>query len=225
MVQWVQISGPMVLPPALPDIFLVQPKVFTASGTYTKPVGLLFLKVEIMGGGGGGGSCGGTGAGQWSCGSGGGAGGYGRQFFDAATLPASIAYTVGAGGGSVAAGGTTTFSTATATGGAPGINAGVGGGAWVRGGFSGTTTGCDVATTNFSGSKCIAYPTVYFGGDGASTLYGSGGRGPLFGSSGPVTGAQGYGAGGGGTLNTPSVGVARPGGGGAPGMIRITEYF
>ena len=91
-----------VVPPFVPAPTV---EAFTSDGTWTKPAGLLYAVVEVMGAGGGGGSAAGTGSGEGSCASGGGSGGYARKVFAAADLPASCAVTVGAGGAGGTAGG------------------------------------------------------------------------------------------------------------------------
>jgi hypothetical protein len=64
---------------------------FTASGTWTKPVGAKSVSVQVFGGGGGGGA-------SSSAGCGGGGGAVQSQYLNAAGLPASVTVTVGAGG-------------------------------------------------------------------------------------------------------------------------------
>jgi hypothetical protein len=64
---------------------------FTASGTWTKPVGAKSVYVQVFGGGGGGG-------GGIPGGGGGGGGAVQSQYLNAAGLPASVTVTVGAGG-------------------------------------------------------------------------------------------------------------------------------
>ena len=82
-------------------------QVFTSSGTYTRPAGLVKAKITVVGGGGNGGS---------SNGRGGGGGGTAVLVVDSATLGASQTVTIGAGGG-----GTSSFGTlASATGGSNG---------------------------------------------------------------------------------------------------------
>jgi hypothetical protein len=72
---------------------------YTASGTWTKPSGLLFIEVLLVGGGGGGGSGARMASGVITRG-GGGAGAGGCVYFtiDAASLGSTVDYTVGAGG-------------------------------------------------------------------------------------------------------------------------------
>ena len=77
---------------------------FTTSGTYTPPANLLYAIFEVVGGGGGGGGV----TGKASCyiaASGGAGGGYARVKASKATIGASAAVTVGAGGTAGPAGG------------------------------------------------------------------------------------------------------------------------
>jgi len=102
-------------------------QVFTSSGTWTKPVGITKVIVEVVGGGGGGG---GTEASSNKAGSGGGGGGYSRKIIDVSAVT-SVEVTVGAGGSGGAAGandgstgGTSSFGAyCSATGGTGGIRA------------------------------------------------------------------------------------------------------
>ena len=66
---------------------------YTSSGTYTKPAGLVYIRVTVTGGGGGGGAAAGG-----ATGFGGGGGGTAIGLIPAANLAATEAYTVGAGG-------------------------------------------------------------------------------------------------------------------------------
>jgi len=156
---------------------------FTASGTWSKPAGFdanRMVVVEAWGGGGGGYSGGLTGAGA------GGGGGYVRREIRLGDIPASVAVTVGAGGGPLAAGGNTTFgSLLTALGGgagtisAGGKGGGIGGGASqtssntagndagnIYGGGGGSTGGATGGAAEFGGGG---------GGGGSSTFGGNGG--------------------------------------------------
>src|SRR5262245_59391975 len=68
------------------------------SGTYAKPEGLKHLQAIVVGGGGGAGQSNSTVANQSSGVGGGGGGGTVIHWFEAADLPASIPYTIGAAG-------------------------------------------------------------------------------------------------------------------------------
>lgn len=84
-------------------------QVFTANGTWTKPVGVRRIKVTVTGGGGGGGpgysNCGN----DWMGGAGGGAGGTAIKYMDVSAIP-SVAVTVGTGGTGAAAAGCASYS-------------------------------------------------------------------------------------------------------------------
>jgi len=77
---------------------------FSASGTWTKPVGIRYIRVQLVGAGGGGGGHGESG----------GAGGYSEKLIDVRSI-SSVAVTIGSGGGGVVYhnaggnGGTTSF--------------------------------------------------------------------------------------------------------------------
>src|ERR1700733_11610103 len=77
------------------DIITIQ--TFTTTGTYTPSAGMKYALIEVVGGGAaaGGNQAVTTGG---STGSGGGSGGYSRGIFTAATIGASQAVTIGAGG-------------------------------------------------------------------------------------------------------------------------------
>lgn len=178
-------------------------QILTVSGTWTKPVGLKYIIVELVaGGGGGGGSASGTGAG-------GGAGGSAsvKKLILAAALAATEAYVVGAGGiGGAAAttggiGGNSTFSTLTATGG-PGGGGGTGGTGNGGGAGGATATSGDY---NYNGTA------------GAPGTANSGGAG---GTSSAGIGRNTNGNGGSGGNGSSSVGNA-----GSAGVVIITQYY
>lgn len=189
------------------------------SGTsvWSKPTGLKYVTVELVGGGGGGGAANSaTGAG----GGGGGAGGYSKKLIQASSLSSSEYYIVGAGGASgttgritgfgshlYATGGTGVSGTNTATGGAGGS------------GFNGDVNLVGAAGKNWGGDDT----NTGTGGAGGDTILGYGGRGRS--SNEATNGVDGsnYGGGGGGTADTDS--SAKTGGAGAKGIIILTEYY
>lgn len=206
---------------------------FTASTTWTKPLGLdpdTMVLLEVWGGGGGGRSGSGTGM---VAGGGGGGGGYVRRWLRYADLPPSVAVTIGAGGvggNSPTAGGNTTIgSLLLATGGAPGNDATGGGGGGLSGRFlgaapGGPTTAGSSAAHDFSGGGGgggVATSGTA-GGSGGRAIYGGAGGGGGRASSGtmPPGGASEWGGAGGagGFGGTPaSAGMAPGGGGGGSG--------
>lgn len=184
----------------------------SSSGTWTPPTGVTSIKVTVVGGGGGSAP---------NAGGGGGAGGTAIAYFS--TLPASLAYTVGAGGVSAGAGSNSTFSATTtlmtANGGAAG-----GGGTGVIGGAGGTATlgggitnglaisgggGGGNAITNITGTTTVS-------GCGGNSSLGGGGRGGITGTPGG-SGATNTGGGAGGQ------GSGASGNFGGSGVI-IIEY-
>ena len=221
---------------------------FTASGTYTPVANLQYAKIQIVGGGGGGG---GTSSAN-SCAGAGGSGAYIEGIFSAATLGASQAITIGAGG----AGGTNTGGT-----GGTGGTTSVGSLLAANGGFGGIVAGGSLAepfigiggqgspATSVSGaiasqvilgqqggmSLCVfdgSHATQIVCGSGGSTPLGSGG----FGASNMAGTVNG--GGGGGALVSPTAGARGGGGGGSGltagatagvaggnGVVIITEYY
>lgn len=172
-------------------------KLTAGSGTWTKASGARLVKVQVAGGASGGGSGRQGTAAASAGGSGGAGGGYCEFTFLASDLPATVSYTVGAGG----AGGA-----AQASGGADG-NPGIAGGAsnfgtylYARGGgagIAGASTGTGVNTT----------------GGASQFAGGSGGGGAANSSGGNATSSASGGAGsGGGGGGGPSVANFNAGG-------------
>lgn len=214
--------------------------VFTASGTWNKPSGLVAARVTVIGGGGGGGGAPATGAGEGRAAAGGGGGALAIAVIPAADLGSSETVTVASGGSGGAAGdnggssgGTSTFTRTTGTDLTAGGGGGGGSGSTTsspattsRGSGSSTTTGADVAIPGSDGlqgsNNADTFPPHFgFGGDSA---LGHGAKG-----SGNVSGADGndggdYGGGGSGAWNTDSQ-SARPGGDGAPGIVIVEHFF
>lgn len=213
-------------------------QVFTASGTWTKPAGLLFAIVDEWGGGGGGGGVQATGVAQAASSGGGGGGGYARKLFLASALAATETVTVGGGG---------TAGNATPTAGGPGGNtsfatprayvvnaAGGGGGAagpltggstrGPGGGGATASTGADLALTGSDGgwgivAAALGLPTGFGGGAAA----GGGATGPGAVNAAGVAGAQFGGGGSGAFANASTGGFA--GGAGKAGAVIVTEFY
>lgn len=200
-------------------------QVFTASGTWTKPVNApptAMVRFEIWGAGGGGGRM------SNYNGNGAGGGGYHSAIVKASDLAATIAVVVGAGGlgktgsyGNGANGGTSSFGVYEATGGSggsgsntgtnPGDSQGIGGDA--------AKSGVVFNTQIYTGGGLLS-PDVLFGG-GAGAAYndlaaGISGHGGSGGTSG-VNGGVGNIPGGGGAGNATNTN----GSDGARGEVRI----
>lgn len=213
----------------------VKNQVFAATGTYTPTTGMKYCQIICLGGGGAGGGAPTTTASNTSCGSGGGAGEYAVGIFTAATIGASQAVTIGAGGTGVSGaagnnGGTTSVGALiTANGGTGGLAStgasliitavGQAGGT----GGSGGDYRCDGPNGTFGVSAFgVTGSTIQgHGGDGGNSYLGAGGRGAL--SAGNGGGGHLYGSGGGGSLTFAS--AATTGGSGDPGLVVITEYI
>lgn len=193
-------------------------QVFTASGTYTAPAGLVSAKVTVIGGGGAGG---GSTTANNSCGGGGG-GGTAISYLSAATIGVSQTVTVGAlvtgptnGGGS--SGGTSSFgSILSATGGSGGSAASASAGA-SNGGGGGVGTG---GTLNFSGDHGFPNALSTGGGGGGGSFMGGGGLG--INNTGNGTAGLNYGGGGAGG---GSNGGTNNGGSGAAGLVFVEEFY
>lgn len=221
-------------------------RVLTASGTYTVPSGLSFAKITAIGGGGAG-AIGARGASTAGAGGGGGAGAIATRRYTAADLGASQVYVIGAAGAAAGEGiaggngGNTTFSSAglllTANGGsgAPADTNSLGLAA-SSGGAGGTASGGTLNNTGMAGLDGFASRigdgnNYMMAGNGANTIYGSGGQGgkliAIVGTS-QASGnnASGYGSGGGGAGFVGSPGaITAVGGNGASGVIIVEEYF
>lgn len=180
---------------------VVSCQTFTASGTWNKPAGMRYVRVQLVGGGGGGGGHGESG----------GAGGYSEKIIDVRNI-SSVAVTVGTGGGAVTyhnAGGngtTTSFGSHLSGGGGYGA---------VRhyshsGGAGGTGSGGNVNIAGGGGaghspSAAGQGGNSYFGGSQLSThhsysnsahaghsAYGTGGAGAYTSYSNTQPGRDGY---------------------------------
>lgn len=228
--------------PAGTGITTVVIQTFIADGTYTPTSGMKYCIVECVGGGAGGGGGATTSAIQVSCGGGGGSGSYARSVLSAATIGASKAVDIGAGGAGGTAGanngtngadttlGTTLVVGKGGTGGTGGAATGSaatsGGGA---GGVAGTGTVTIVGTYGQNGVavfQASSYNAT--GGAGGDSIFGSGGyattRISLSGSANTGESAAGYGSGGGGASLTISATQAA-GGPGTSGIMIITEFI
>ncbi len=211
-------------------------QIFTADGTYTRPAGLTFAIVEVVGGGGGGGGSADTAAGEVSSGGGGGGGGYARKLLTAATITSSQTITHGTGGagnsGAAGDAGTTgSFgSLVTGTGGGNGtISSASATGNSGTGGAGGIGTGGDFnAQGNGGGAGNASFGAAVraTGGVGGSSYLGGGAR--TLGSAGSGSAGKdgtNHGGGGSGAQSAEVGGTAQAGGAGSDGIIVVTEFF
>lgn len=215
--------------------FSVVIQTITNTGTYTPTSGMLYCKIECVGGGGAGGGAAATSSVQNAVGGGGGGGEYTTAIFSAATIGASKAVTIGAGGTGVSAstgntGGTTSVGATliSAIGGTGGAASGtivaVG---TATGGIGGTGgTGASYAVQGQQGTYGWGQLGVIdVGGGGGSSLLGQGGTSTASTAGGTSSGVPGqiYGGGGSGARSgisqSASVGAA-----GAAGIVIVTEY-
>lgn len=227
-------------------------QIFDTAGifTYTKPAGLARVKVEVLGAGGAGGGAPNPVANSTSAGGGGGAGAYTVALIEAGDIGATETITVGAGGtgingGAGNDGGDSSFGSHVIAGGGSGGNTRLQSGgdgsnaAPGNGGVATINTGVGISGVAGADGDAGVSTGILFngvsgfahGGEGADTIYGSGGRGRFeFGAPPEQNGspAQGYGAGGGGGVavedNQGGQGPAF-GGNGAPGLVVVWEYY
>lgn len=207
-------------------------QVYTADATWTKPDGLAYVVVEVIGAGGGGSTRGSSGK-TTIAGAGGGGGGYSRKRILAANLGATEVVTVGIGGTATktgssfvdgGTGGTSSFgSHCSANGGGGGQKYDAVAPATVSsvGGTGGSATGGDI---NVTGSRAPDNVTGN-GTDGAipGLGFGAGGTGARTASTAIVNGSNGfdYGGGGGGGYSTGTNNA----GSGANGLVLVYEFF
>ena len=207
---------------------LLNVQVFKASGTYTPTAGMSNCIVQCVGGGGAGGGV--TTIGATFAAGGGGSGGFSQSFVSAATIGASKAVTIGAGGTGVsgAAGNNgSDTSVGTIVIGKGGLGAptssvpfGYGGAGGVAGTGDITFIGCTgilaASTTSFTAAGSGG--NSFFSG-GASLLSTPGGVSSAPGTNAPAN----SGAGGSGAANVNST-TAQAGGNGGSGIVIIYEY-
>jgi len=211
-------------------------QVITITGTYTPTAGMQYCIIEVVGGGGGGGGAAATGAGTLSGSAGGGGGGYSRGVFSAATIGASKAVTIGAGGSGGTAGnnngqpgGTTSVDALIqATGGLGGQGAAAATSGAAGPGGGGLGSGGSFNAYGQTGGAGLYNNTanLFFWGGGGNTQLGFGYVGAGGGLAQSEVGVDGIGYGtggtGGGNGNSQS---AVKGGNGASGVVVITEFI
>jgi hypothetical protein len=197
----------------------------TATSTWSKPTGLKYVIVEVVGGGGGGGGADASDADDSSGAAGGGAGGYSKKLIATANLGVTETVTTGAGGGGGSGTGGDGSAGATSSFGAHvSVTGGVGGFGDDKSerlyqyAAGGTASSGDLNISGGVGQPANASvsgtdPTGSPGAGGASFFGGS--------SGGQTTGP--YGAGGYGARSTG--GGQAGGGAGAHGIVIVTEYF
>lgn len=186
-------------------------QIFSLSGAWTKPEGVIKVRVSVAGGGGGGGA---NAVGNEST-SGGGGGGTAIKIVDVSEI-SEVIVTVGAGGGGSENGGTSSFGTHCS---------GIGGGGGVytvgvdSGGLGGTGVGGDVNISGQDGESSYhgtawEIPRTCGGGN---SFYGSGGKASVVGLS---IQPSGFGSGGQGEVD----GATTPYGPGKQGIVIVEEY-
>jgi hypothetical protein len=221
--QWVQVGG-------IAAAGAMVQTVITSSGTYTKPQGLQYLEVTVVGGGGGTFPADATVASQSAASGGGGGGGTVIKLYAAADLGATEAYVVGAAGGAGGNGGSSTFKGLTAFGGgAGGVSPGAAGTiALAVGGTAGSASGGDINIVGGPGENGVraAHGSANTGiaGGGGGTFLAQAVPSVIAGSK--LVGTAGRFPGGGatGACNGPSQTQSNGAAGGA-GCIIIKEYF
>lgn len=215
---------------------IVRTLTYTASATWTKQTGLLYVIVETQGAGAGGqgGSLQSGGGSAGFGGGGGGAGGRNLRKILAADLAATVSVIVGAGGaggavsaygvagGAGVAGGQSSFGTKSignggaSSSGASGTATGTGGS-----GTTGIVTG--ISGEAGGGTPYSSHPSASAGNRGGDSYYGIGGAGAIGGSN-PGTGYGSGGSGGGGADSSGST-PSTIGGAGKDGVVIVTEYY
>lgn len=225
------VTGPIAANLGGVKLSTASPRVYTSSATWSKPVGLDHVIVEVIAGGGAGGGAAATSGTTYSAGGGGGGGGVSVKRIDAASLGATESVTVGAGGTAASGangnnGGTSSFGAHLQ---AAGGNGGELLGAFATSGIGGAGAGGGAASGNMNSYGDAGGPgarnigTTSLGGNGGGTMRGGGAKGSITATGTDGTVGNSYGGGGSGAANCISQ-SARPGGAGAPGVVIVWEY-
>lgn len=200
---------------------------FTSSGTWTKPQGLKYVIVELVGGGAGGGAGGSGPSGDGGIGGGGGAGGYSREYIQSSSLGSTETVTIGSGGQGGTVGGyqyprddaqpgeTTSFgSHLSATGGDKGNPSGSS--STALGGSYGLGSNGDI---NLGASMLAEAGYPISTGKGGHSYLGIGGN------SAPGPNNHAIGSGGGGSGGHSGNTIQNTGGNGKAGAVYVWEYY
>ncbi len=195
-------------------------RTYTSNATWTKPPGLKYIIVEMVGGGGGGGGCYNYGGGA------GAAGGYSKKIISTTTLSSSESIVIGAGGIGGAPqfaggdGGISSFGIHCSATGGQGGKAQTSSTYTTDGSFGGVGIGGDININGSGSGGAIGVGTFYIG---SSSYFGGGGIPVNQGVAANGHSATSYGAGGSGGngYNSPN----KSGGDGSSGFVVITEFY
>lgn len=203
---------------ALSDTISPTVSLFAGSGTWTKPTGLVYVIVEMVGGGGPGLGFTSNSTASYN---GGGGGGYAKKVLRASQLAGTVSVTIGAGGiGNTSTGtpgGTTSFGAHfSATGGSGDGTAGAGSGGDMN--LSGQTG--DAGFIDNIGASATG-----ISGKGGNSFFGYGADSVRGTANSAGASASGYGGGGSGGLNSSGTTTDQNGGNGAPGLLIVYEYY
>ena len=213
----------------------VNVNVITATGTWTKPAGLKYIIVEVIGGGGGGGGVT-SNTSQTSNSGGGGGGGYTLKKILESSLGSTETVTVGSGGAGGAGnssgtnGGTSSFgshcSATGGTGGSPNTPSATVPRRGLTCGAGGTGSGGDVNGAGHAGPNGFNLALAAFGqvsGGGGGSMYGGGGAQK---NNINQNGNDGIGYGGGGSgVASYNTTTSYTGGDGTDGVVVVYEFI
>jgi hypothetical protein len=196
-------------------------RTYTSNATWTKPPGLKYIIVEMVGGGGGGGGC-------YNYGGGAGAGaGYCKKIIATSSLSSTESVLIGIGGSGGSPqnpgldGGTSSFGSHCSATGGQGGKAQTSAVTSTDGSYAGIGINGDINLTGInSGGATSSGQPLYCG---ASSFFGGGASSPASTLTRDGLNATGYGSGASGAngYNNPF----RTGGNGSSGIVIITEYY